>query len=79
MDRRHCTIPFKVCRSGFHSASKTRRSPNVSSMLADRLRRWPDSDPTLGQCLVFSQSCSGMRHTFDSGRQCKLKINNPFI
>ena len=34
--------------------ANTRRSPNVGSMLANRLRRWPIIDPTFGHCLVFA-------------------------
>ena len=34
--------------------SKTRRSPNVGSMLVHRLRRWPNIVPTLGESLMFA-------------------------
>ena len=30
------------------------RSPNVGLMLGHRLRRWPNSKPTLGRCIVFA-------------------------
>ena len=30
--------------------------PNVCSMLGHRLRRWPNTEPTLGQCVVFAGS-----------------------
>ena len=29
-------------------------SPNVGLLLAHRLRRWPNNNPTLGECLVFA-------------------------
>ena len=32
-----------------------RRSPNVSSMLDHRLRRWASIKPTLGQLFVFAE------------------------
>ena len=31
-----------------------RRSPNVGSMLCERLRRWADIEPALGERLVFA-------------------------
>ena len=31
-----------------------RRLPNVGLLLAHRLRRWPNSQPTLGQRLIFA-------------------------
>ena len=34
--------------------ANTRHSPNVASMLAHRLRRWPNIEATLGECLVFA-------------------------
>ena len=32
--------------------ANTKRSPNVGSMLAQRLRRWPNIQPTLDERLV---------------------------
>ena len=43
------------------SPANARRSPNVESMLAHRLRRWPNTDPTLGQRLVFAGSSSSTK------------------
>ena len=34
--------------------ANTRHSPNVVSMLAHRLRRWPNIGTALGECLVFA-------------------------
>ena len=33
--------------------AKTRHSPNAGLLLCHRLRRWPNSKPALGDCLVF--------------------------
>ena len=33
--------------------ANTRYLTNIGSMSVHRLRRWPNIDPTLGQCLVF--------------------------
>ena len=35
------------------SPANMRRYPNVGLLLAHRLRRWPNSKPTLGQRLMF--------------------------
>ena len=37
--------------------ANTRRSPNVGTMLANRLRRWPNIVPALGERLVFAGIC----------------------
>ena len=42
-------ISIHICRE-----ADTSRSPNVGLMLAQRLRRWANINPTLGQRLVFS-------------------------
>ena len=34
--------------------ANTKRSPNVGTMLAHRLRHWPNIVPTLGERLVFA-------------------------
>ena len=34
--------------------ANTRHQPNVGTMLAHRLRRWPNIAPRLGGCLVFA-------------------------
>ena len=34
--------------------ANTRRSPDIGSMLTHRLRRWPNIEPTLGECLEFA-------------------------
>ena len=34
--------------------ANTKHSPNAVSMLAHRLRRWPNIETTLGECLVFA-------------------------
>ena len=31
----------------------TRYLPNAVSMLDQRLRRWPNIEPTLGECIMF--------------------------
>ena len=38
--------------------SNTGHSPYVGSMLAHRLRRWPNIEPTHGQCFVFAGNVS---------------------
>ena len=34
-------------------SKKTRQYTIVGSMLGHRLRRWPNIEPTMGECLVF--------------------------
>ena len=50
------------------SKVKTMRSPHVSSMLVHRLRRWPNIDPTMGQCsvidIVFDTTGSILRESY---------------
>ena len=37
--------------------ANTKHSPNAGTLLVHRLRRWPNSVPTLGECLVFAVWC----------------------
>ena len=37
--------------------TNTEHSPNAVSMLAHRLRRWPNIETALGECPVFAGSC----------------------
>ena len=36
--------------------------PNAGSMLNQRLRRWPNIEPTLGQCIMFLCNTDGIPH-----------------
>ena len=44
-----CTVVYV---SQFHSS--TRHSAIVDSMLDHRLRRWPNFEPTMAECLMFA-------------------------
>ena len=45
--------------------ANTRRSPNVGLLLAHRLRRWPNINPTLGERLVFAGIFTSLTFTAD--------------
>ena len=52
-------MPFSVAGtlifvSGFSFQANTRRLPKVGLMMAQRRRRWANSEPTLGERLVFA-------------------------
>ena len=48
-------IPGNIILCGTeYNPSKYDHSANVGIMLVHRLRRWPNIDPTLGECLVFA-------------------------
>ena len=49
-----------------------RHSPNVVSMLAHRLRRWPNIDTTLGECLVLVGMGGGLLVRNDSVPPAKM-------
>ena len=36
-----------------YNRASSRNQPNVGSMLAHRLRRWPNVEPALGESLMF--------------------------
>ena len=49
--------PWAVFLKAYNSKhpANTRYWANVASMLAHRLRRWPNMKPTLAQCLMFAR------------------------
>ena len=48
-------LTFKVCsRNESVNKSQEYLPRNVISMLGHRLRRWPNTGPTLARCLVFA-------------------------
>ena len=66
-------------------SASTRHSPIVGSILGQRRWRWPNIDPTMGECLFFSvvfnfhqvsshEWCSGVRQRTDerTGISCLL-------
>ena len=48
-----------------------RRCPNVGLLLAHRLRRWTNSEPTLGQLLMFAEAADVTL--------CSRGVDNAFI
>ena len=53
--------PSEIHRA--NNPANTRRQPNVSLVMCHRLRRWLNTNPTLGQHLVFA----GTRHFPNAG------------
>ena len=61
---------YNESRAQSINPADTRHWPNVGSMLADRLRRRPNIEPTLGQRLVFAglSECSNCRYIIPSAK-----------
>ena len=46
------------------SPANTRDSPKTGSMLAHRQRRWPNTEPVLGECLLFAGLVNNQKCVF---------------
>ena len=65
------------------SPGNMRRWPSVGLLLAHRLRRWPNSNPTFGQRLIFAESrwsCEKIQTLLLNGKQKHmLSVDKVFV